>query len=314
VTTTSPSTKHDPGTTSADHRKERRPVAQRAFATMLDRCKWMVEPFFLHNVFLYFLGKRLFRVCPALLPHESDYHAVRTLLAGRDGLFVDIGANDGVSALSFRAVTRGVGNFQILSIEPNPVHARTLQRIRRSDPRYSFRIVAVGDRRAELTLAVPSFCGFQMSSAASLSHAHRELFESCLSRFFRTSLRYREYKVEVIPLDELRLTPIFMKVDAEGFDAEVLRGAERTLTRCEPILMCEYNINNIVEMTAILESHRYALFRYVHAQRRFLRYRGEPCRNFFALPRPVVLALGANGILVSGSDYERPVAADASDL
>ena len=75
-----------------------RDVGRAAF----DRLKWSIEKYFLHNFYLYFLAKRLFHILPFLLPHEKDYFGLKRLLKEGDGLFVDIGANDGVSALSFR--------------------------------------------------------------------------------------------------------------------------------------------------------------------------------------------------------------------
>lgn len=37
------------------------------------------------------------------------------------------------------------------------------------------------------------------------------------------------------------LPPTFMKIDVEGWEVKVLAGAERTLKRCHPVIVCEVN-------------------------------------------------------------------------
>src|SRR5882672_10492632 len=88
-------------------------------ARLADQLKWSVEHYFMHNFFLYFYSKKMFHVFPFLLPHEKDYFGLQSLLSDGDGLFLDIGANDGVSALSFRSIN---SRYSILSVEPNAMH------------------------------------------------------------------------------------------------------------------------------------------------------------------------------------------------
>jgi hypothetical protein len=54
---------------------------------------------------------------PFLLPHDKSYRALRHFITLRpNGLFLDVGANDGISALSFRRFDK---TYRILSLEPN---------------------------------------------------------------------------------------------------------------------------------------------------------------------------------------------------
>src|SRR3954468_23806524 len=59
-------------------------------------------------------------------PHEADFAAF-ALFPERTGLFLDVGANTGASALSFRIYNR---RSPILSIEPNPMLAPGLRRLK----------------------------------------------------------------------------------------------------------------------------------------------------------------------------------------
>ena len=46
--------------------------------------------------------------------------------------------------------------------------------------------------------------------------------------------------IPMITLDSLHLTDVdYMKLDAEGYEENILRGAEETLKKCRPVLMCE---------------------------------------------------------------------------
>ena len=58
--------------------------------------------------------------------------------------------------------------------------------------------------------------------------------------------KYVTCTVRACPIDEfLPTTGVdridFMKVDVEGFELEVLRGARQTITRCKPVIYCEVN-------------------------------------------------------------------------
>jgi FkbM family methyltransferase len=57
---------------------------------------------------------------------------------------------------------------------------------------------------------------------------------------------YRHCAVPARPLDEyIKTTGVdridFMKIDVEGFELEVLRGARQTIERCKPVIYCEVN-------------------------------------------------------------------------
>lgn len=45
---------------------------------------------------------------------------------------------------------------------------------------------------------------------------------------------------KILPLDSLELPVVdFIKIDVEGFECEVCRGAAETITRCKPVIICE---------------------------------------------------------------------------
>jgi len=55
-----------------------------------------------------------------------------------------------------------------------------------------------------------------------------------------TTSKFGEYDVSIIPLDALCLDNIgFMKIDVEGSELNVLKGAKETIERCRPIMYIE---------------------------------------------------------------------------
>ena len=50
---------------------------------------------------------------------------------------------------------------------------------------------------------------------------------------------FESVEADVVPLDELVLAPAIIKIDAEGFDYDVLRGATETIARSRPFIMVE---------------------------------------------------------------------------
>lgn len=48
-----------------------------------------------------------------------------------------------------------------------------------------------------------------------------------------------EQEVRIRTFDSLGLQPSFVKIDVQGHELEVLRGMEKTLVTCRPVLMLE---------------------------------------------------------------------------
>jgi hypothetical protein len=88
-------------------------------------------------------------------PHEPEFAAFG-LFPDSTGLFLDIGANSGASALSFRIYNK---LSPILSIEANPFHRSDLEQLKRLLQGFDYRLAAAAEHPGELTLWVPFFGG-----------------------------------------------------------------------------------------------------------------------------------------------------------
>lgn len=147
------------------------------------------------------------------------------------GTILDVGAHDGLLTLPLARLP----GARVLAFEPLPsAFARLQQAVIAAhgalpphillDPR------ALGAAPGRLTLSVPVLGGVAQEQWASLSKD--------FSGF--ASVGHQQHEVTVTTIDSLGLADLtHVKVDAEGHEYEVLRGARATLTRCRPVLTLE---------------------------------------------------------------------------
>jgi FkbM family methyltransferase len=146
----------------------------------------------------------------ALLDHEPS---VREFLLPRfreGGVFVDVGAN--VGAYSLRAASRGM---EVHSFEPVPQNVQVLRRNSEiNNLTLDIEEVALGSSEGTTRLA-PSGASSRITKAGGI-------------------------EVPLRTLDSFNLPRLdLLKVDVEGYELEVLRGAGDTLARCHPAMMVE---------------------------------------------------------------------------
>lgn len=221
-------------------------------------------------------------------PHEPDFAAFGKF-GERPGPFLDVGANQGQSALAFRMFNR---RSPILSIEPNPMHERDLRLMRRFVPRFDYRIIAAGERSGPATLPVPVFRGLPLTGEAALG------FDPSRSSWWAElnlgpgavhELSTTRVPVEVRRLDELRLRPAFVKVDVEGAELQVLGGLSETIAAWRPIFLVEDADATHAGVSEFFAARGYDAFHYDPAADRFDRPRDRSAQNLFYLPREVTV-------------------------
>lgn len=171
--------------------------------------------------------------------HEPDYGAFGLFPAQR-GVFLDVGANAGMSALSFRVYNR---TCPIVSVEPNPFHERDLRFVSRLVKPFRYVLWAAGDAAGELTLHVPVYRGVPITAEASVL---RDQVSSSISlrRYLGDRMEGADFviatrTVPVRPLDELELAAAFIKLDVQGYEYRALLGLRHTIERCRPVLLVE---------------------------------------------------------------------------
>jgi FkbM family methyltransferase len=134
---------------------------------------------------------------------------------------IDVGANKGTYTYALARLAKHVWAF-----EPNPKMFNILKRGAAAN--VTARMVALSDRSGQAELRVPRMRKGGFSNQGSSLSATK------------IAANYRAVSVETRRLDDLDLADIgFMKIDVEGFEAEVLEGARETIRRSRPVMMIE---------------------------------------------------------------------------
>ncbi len=155
-------------------------------------------------------------------------------------VFYDVGANEGFfSVLASRLVG---SSGQVVAFEPHPESAhhirRNLQVNSLHPPRVLFYQKAVGDTGGTARLISQGHAMSHLASAEGLSQP----WTKTQSRYVQSG---RIYEVELTTLDTVveqggRL-PNVVKIDAEGAEVAVLRGARGVLESNPPVILCEFH-------------------------------------------------------------------------
>jgi FkbM family methyltransferase len=140
---------------------------------------------------------------------------------------VDVGASWGL--FSYHLARRVGKAGRVYSYEPHPANAVVLRKLAQARPHVQFRPVAVSDQAGHAQLQVPKHHGRVVTAQSSLSHT----FEG---------IAVERVEVPTVRLDDeigtaLRLD--FIKIDVEGHELSVLRGAASLLERCMPPVLIE---------------------------------------------------------------------------
>jgi FkbM family methyltransferase len=188
--------------------------------------------------YLWYFAWRIVPYFKVLLPHDKSYKGFLKF-SSKSGLFLDVGANNGISALGFNAL---LPNYRIFSVEANPQHFSSLSKIKNKINNFDFIIAAAGDCSTSLRLNIARYKNIPLHTAASVNSDYMNgAFKNNYSNNVIKFIKWDSVIVDVIPLDNLNLRPDFIKIDVEGYDYEVLIGLRTTINNCRPILLIEFS-------------------------------------------------------------------------
>jgi len=151
----------------------------------------------------------------------------------RPGTILDVGAHDGLLTIPLARLPAS----RVLAFEPLPsAFARLERNLRDAFGAVPAHVVlhraALGDRTGEISLSIPVVDGVANEQWASMVKD--------FSTFAASGVAARRIAAPLLRLDDLGLTDLtHAKIDAEGAEYEVLRGARETLLRCRPVLTLE---------------------------------------------------------------------------
>ena len=170
-------------------------------------------------------------------PHESDFEALTVLPRSSRNLFLDIGANRGDA---IQSVLMRRPDARVIAFEPNEFLVSKIKGVYKDDNRVEVRNLGLGNKAGSFDLYVPFYNDYMFDGLASFieRRAHRALINR-LYGFDPKKLKVKKVNCQVKRLDDFDLDPYFIKIDVQGFEYEVLLGAESTIRKSKPILLIE---------------------------------------------------------------------------
>jgi hypothetical protein len=162
-------------------------------------------------------------------------------------------------------------------------------------------MVGAGASPLRLPFFVPTYKGIVLHTFTSSS---QEQVQASVARSFGKSVGaaivIHPFEAEIIRLDDLNVDPAIIKVDAEGFDYDVLVGLEKTIERSRPFIATEIAASEYDKVKSYLNERRYVLLLYdinndcfapdVASYRKAVSAMSGH-RNFFAVPEETMKSL-----------------------
>ena len=187
---------------------------------------------------LVFDGQRNLGWATGGLRHwERDYFAAcsRILNTIKPNVVWDVGANVGIWSLFFATEFESVS--QVVVFEPDTVNERLLrENIALNDllSRIVVRPVALSATSGEAEFQADPLTG----STGSL-----EKSEGFITRYYGEKTQLTTVKISTIDEEIAAGLPVpqFLKIDVEGHECEVFRGAERMLSESRPLMIVEFS-------------------------------------------------------------------------
>jgi len=159
-------------------------------------------------------------------------------------IYIDIGANVGTTAIPI-----GKNNVKVIAFEANPLMAsHLLENLARNQiQRMVVFPMALGDTNMEYSYQNLHTPVGNRGSGSILKNWNANKPEneisSCYFSTLDTSLKYLGYE-----LSDAKPVKLLIKIDVEGFESEVLRGAKETIQTLRPVLIIENNPSEGLEV------------------------------------------------------------------
>lgn len=201
-------------------------------------------------------------------------------------LLIDVGANTGYFSIVSAKLNP---SLSVVAVEAAPSTFSLLcQNVDENDLNDRVRCVhvAVGEKDGREAFGLAEFAGVVAVESALLRVGSRQ---AAFSKVIEVNVR----RLDDIVTEDLAGLRVLLKIDVEGFEPEVLRGAEELLKTACPTVVFELLAGGPrQELRSLFDRTDYSLFRIaatglVADEDLLASESGAPERNYVAIPRPV---------------------------
>lgn len=180
---------------------------------------------------------------------KPEFRGILRLSVGQ-GLIIEVGASRGQSIAAFKKLAPACS---IIAFEPEPRAAKKLALRYRRDENVIVHSCALAERPGTVTLFVPRYGWWGCEGMAATNRKTATEWLSDPGRMFcynKAKLSVEECLIQCRTLDSYNLTPVLIKLHAQGAELEILNGSYQTIRRHNPALMCAYPSVELVDRLA----------------------------------------------------------------
>jgi FkbM family methyltransferase len=214
--------------------------------------------------------------------HEKEFELVNVFSNPLNTVFVDIGANRGDA---IQSILMRQPDSKVFAFEPNGYLSGKLNRLYGKDERVKIFNFGLGSETSNFDLFVPFYNHYMFDGLASFKEKNaREWLRNRLYGYNENKLEIKKMQCHVRRLDEFDLKPCFIKIDVQGFEYEVLKGAMNTLKNSRPVILMESPGHNELDLLSSLEYQPFIL-------KGDKLYSGTKNYNVFFIPEEAIVRL-----------------------
>jgi FkbM family methyltransferase len=182
------------------------------------------------NFFIYIFLRRLAPFICKYIDLEEGFSFSRQICPlSSDFCILDVGSNDGTSIRMFRRHFPLVKIFAVDPITTPRFKVKNLTLIR----------AALSDKAGIRTLVTPIVNGKQLTQYSSF-YKEKMISQICSDMaLHKTEVSTIENQVSFNTIDNLEVTPFFIKIDVEGAELEVLKGSLNVIKKYNPVILVE---------------------------------------------------------------------------
>jgi len=248
--------------------------------TQQNSFKEILEILIRSNLYLFIFFRFLAGKFLVYFAHEGDFQ-IFSLFDEKKNLFLDIGANDGISAKTFRLYNK---KSKIISIEINPFHKENLNILKKNLFNFEYIIVGASNKKYKTKLYQSFYKRFHLSSFDSLDI--NEIKDSLKKDLFdekgKKEIKIKTKEVYLRKLDDYKFRPKMIKIDVQGHEKQVIQGLLKTIKKYKPIILLEFN-NSHKEIISILKVYGYKPYFYRSKEKKLFTLRKNKPFNFFLI-------------------------------
>ena len=228
------------------------------------------EKYFRKFVPIYILARYIFIKFFSGSYYEIEAEGFKQFKKKKNLTIVDIGANDGLSTNFF---LKNFYNSKIVVFEP----IKNIIKFNfKKNNQNKVKIIncALGQRQTNSFLFIPYtfFFSFKLYLSAYSKVFYKKshfIPNENLKSFYVKNFFYKILNVKVLRLDHFNVNPDIIKLDVEGFEHDVLKGAIKTIKKNRPVLYIE---NPSKQIKKFLLKMNYSQYYFNHSFKKFSAY------------------------------------------